>query len=48
MKGFNGMDNQVGFGDAYKRFWVSLEGTYESILQTFRHRFIKQQSIIAG
>ena len=48
MKGFNGMNDQVGFGDAYKCFWVSLEGTYETILQTFRHRFVKQKSVIAG
>jgi len=37
VKDFNGVDDQVGFGDAYNSFGISFEGIDEPGLPFIRH-----------
>ena len=37
MKGFNGVDDQVGFGDANNSFGISPEGIDEASFPFIRH-----------
>ena len=48
MKGFNSVDDQVGFGDAYNSFGITLESINEPVLPFDRHRRIQGKTIVTG
>ena len=42
------MNNQVGFGDTYDRFWMVLKNAYEPMFQFPGYRRIQGQTTITG
>jgi len=48
VKDFNGVDDQLGFGDAYDSFGISLEGINKPVLQSIRQGRVQGKSFITG